>query len=321
MILVTGASGFAGRHLLKELASGEADIVAWCRPGTRADAEGNTPAGVRAIWREVDLLDRAGVEAAVADAAPEEIYHLAAAADQGSSFRNTLLPLSTNVRGTHHLLDTVRRVAPRARVLVTGSASVYRPRETPLDEDAPLGPTSPYGLSKLAQEQLAARAVEEDGLALIITRSFNHLGPGQATWYFAPSFARQIALAEAGRIEPVIKVGNLESRRDLTDVRDTVRAYRLLMASGRVGVPYNVCRGEAFAIADVADMLRRVARRPVELVVDPARFRPVDTPLILGDPSRLRRETGWAAEIPLSQTIADVLAEHRALVSSTPVPH
>jgi GDP-4-dehydro-6-deoxy-D-mannose reductase len=320
MILITGASGFAGRHLLKELASAEADadVAAWCRPGTRGDAERNTPAGVRAIWQEVDLLDRAAVEAAVRDAEPDQIYHLAAAADQGSSFRDTLLPLSTNVRGTHYLLEAIRRVAPRARVLVIGSAAVYRPRETSLDEDAPLGPTSPYGLSKLAQEQLATRAVEEDGLALVITRSFNHLGPGQATSYFAPSFARQIALAEAGRIEPAIKVGNLASRRDMADVRDTVRAYRLLMASGRVRVPYNVCRGEAYAIADVANMLRRLARRPVELVVDAERFRPVDNPLVLGDPNRLQQETGWSPEIPLSQTIADVLAEQRMLVGGIP---
>jgi GDP-4-dehydro-6-deoxy-D-mannose reductase len=311
-VLVTGAAGFAGSHLLDLLVRDGRPIVGWSRP------EGDDPHTARndatggVSWRAVELLDQNAVQRALADIRPSLVYHLAGAAHQGSSWQESDTVLALNVRATHHLLDGLRQSAPDARVLVTGSAAVYRPAPVPLEEDAPLAPTSPYGLSKLGQELLALRAAHDDKLEVIVTRSFNHIGPGQSAAYFASSFALQLARIEAGLEDPIISVGNLESQRDLTDVRDTVRAYRLLMAHGRPGRTYNVCTGRAYAIKDVLAELRRQATREIEVRVDEARLRPADQALLVGNPARLTSDTGWRPEIPLSQTLADLLAWHRA---------
>lgn len=267
-------------------------------------------AGVPAVgWsrRDVDLLDRDAVRARIRDLTPAAIYHLAGAPHVGESWADTARPLRTNALATHYLLDAVRRAGARCRVLVTGSATVYRASADPIDEEGPLAPSSPYATSKLAQEQLALRAVAEDGIEVIVTRPFNHTGPRQPPSYFAPAFARQLALIEAGRMEPVIKVGNLDSRRDLTDVRDTVRAYELLMVRGRVGVPYNVCSGVGHSIREVLESLRSRVRVPVRVEVEAERLRPNDTPALVGSPARLRADTGWLPEIPLDRTLEDLL--------------
>ncbi|MPZ16820.1 MAG: NAD-dependent epimerase/dehydratase family protein [Luteitalea sp.] len=307
-VLVTGAAGFAGSHLLDLLIRDGRPIVGWYRPGS--DEPRTARDGV--TWRAVELLDGKAVQRALADMSPSALYHLAGAAHQASSWQESDTALALNVRATHHLLEVLRRRSPGTRVLVTGSAAVYRPAAVPLEEDAPLAPTSPYGLSKLAQELLALRAAHDDKLEVIVTRSFNHIGPGQSPQYFASSFALQLARIEAGLEAPVISVGNLEPQRDLTDVRDTVQAYKRLMAHGRPGTTYNVCSGHAYAIGDVLGELRRHATREIEVRVDTTRLRPTDQALLVGNPARLTTDTGWRPEIPLSQTLADLLAWHRA---------
>jgi GDP-4-dehydro-6-deoxy-D-mannose reductase len=218
---------------------------------------------------------------------------------------------STVVLCTHHLVEALRRVAPGARTLFPCTALVYRQTPAAITEDSPIGPASPYAVSKLAQEMLGVRAWEGDGQEVVITRSFNHVGPGQAPTFFASSFARQVAEIEAGRAEPVIHVGNLDAERDLTDVRDTVQAYRALMRRGRPGRIYNVCSGRAHRVGDILDQLVSRARVPVEIRVDPARLRPNDTPRVLGDPRRIHDETGWSASIPIGRTLDDVLDDWR----------
>lgn len=313
-ILVTGASGFVGRHLLALLAAEHATVTAWGGPGPDG-APFDPPAGSAAVtWTGIDVLDARAVDAAVAGAPPDAVYHLAGAAQVGGSWDRAAETLAVNLAGTHHLLEALRRHAPRARVLVSGSALVYRPADRPLREDDALGPANPYGLSKLAQELLARRAWEDDGLAVVVTRSFNHLGPGQAPAFFAPGFARQVAAIEAGRQAPVIDVGNLDARRDMMDVRDTVRAYRALAAGGRPGRVYNVCAGRAHRVGDLLDALVARAAVPIAVRVDPARLRPNDTPLVLGDPARIQGELGWTATIPIERTLDDVLAEWRGRV-------
>jgi GDP-4-dehydro-6-deoxy-D-mannose reductase len=183
---------------------------------------------------------------------------------------------------------------------------VYQPAPERLTEAHPLVPATPYGVSKLAQELLAARAVG-DRLDVRIARAFNHVGPRQDASFAASDFARQIAEIEAGRRQPEIVAGNLEARRDMTDVRDTVRAYQMLIERGQTARPYNVCSGKAIAISDVLDRLVAKARVPVRVRVDQARFRPQDVPLLEGDPSRIREELGWAPAIPLERTLDDVL--------------
>jgi GDP-4-dehydro-6-deoxy-D-mannose reductase len=299
-ILVTGAAGFAGSHLVDRLVGDGADVVAWHRPGGSPARE-----TARTRWEAVDLLDGDGVAAAIARLQPSAVYHCAGAAHVGRSWDSTESTFATNVRGTHHLLRALEQAGAGARVLVPSSALVYAYANEALTEAHPLVPGSPYALSKLAQEMLACRT--NGPLSVTIARSFNHFGPRQDPYFVASGFARRIADIEKGRWTPEISVGNLEARRDLTDVRDTVRAYTLILERGTPGRPYNVCSGRAITMRHLLDLLLARARVPVTVRIDPARYRPNDTPLLLGDPSRLRDELGWTAEIPLEQTLDDLL--------------
>jgi GDP-4-dehydro-6-deoxy-D-mannose reductase len=302
-VLVTGASGFVGSHLLPLVAAEPGSAIeAW----TRDVVPHSLPA---ARWTVIDMGDRHAVERAVALAPPEVVYHLAGAAHVGQSFTSAADTLETNALGTAILLDALRAHAPGARVLVVGSSTVYRPSDRALDEDSPVGPSSPYGLSKLAAERLAVRAAREDGLHTIVGRAFNHVGPGQSPAFFASSFASQIAEIERGARPPVLRVGNLDARRDLSDVRDVVRAYHLLVRHGAAGGVYNVCSGRAHAIGDILQAMIASARVPV--AVDPALLRPNDTPLVLGSYGRLAAATGWSPAFAIEATMADVLEDWR----------
>lgn len=301
-VLVTGAAGFAGSHLLDLLASrGIADVVAWHRPTTTPQRP--IP---RTRWDGVDLLDRTAVAEAIRRAQPAAIYHLAGAAHVGRAWDRTASTFEVNVLGTHYLLEALRQNRIRVPLLITSSAMVYRPAAERLTESHPLIPANPYGVSKLAQELLATRAVPE-GVDVRIARSFNHVGPRQDPSFAASDFARQIAEIETGRREATISVGNLDARREVTDVRDTVRAYELLLTRGQTARPYNVCSGQAIPIRDVLDRLVAKARVPVEIRVDSARFRPQDLPLLEGDPTRIREELGWTPSIPIDDTLDAVL--------------
>ena len=310
-VLVTGAAGFAGGHLVERLRH-EGRVEGWYRPGVPPPQSRAGMDGVQ--WRAVDLRDAAAVDEAIADLRPAAVYHLAGAANQGAAWAETDITFELNVRATHVLLRAVERHVPRARVLITTSAAVYAPSDGPLDERSVIGPRTPYGVSKLAQEMLAVDAARHQNLDVVIVRPFNHIGPGQDLGFFAPAFARQIARIEAGLEPGPMQVGNLEPRRDLLDVRDTVRASALLMRDGRRGEIYNVCRGEAIGIGELLDLLRADAAVPVDVQVDPARLRPVDVPLLLGDHGQLTAVTGWRPEIPISRTLHDVLEEQRAAV-------
>lgn len=310
-ILVTGAAGFAGSHLLDLLGEAPARVVALRKPGIGAETQAAYPA---IEWVEVDLLDRDSMRRTIGAVAPAAIYHLAGSPHVGQSWKAATDTLSVNVMGTHHLLEALRTEGLHSRVVVPSSAYVYRPAGHPLTEDDAIESTSPYAISKVATELAAARAFRRDGIPAIVARAFNHIGPRQGPSFFASGVARQVALIEAGRLEPVIRVGNLESRRDVTDVRDTVRAYRALAEHGTPGVAYNVCSGQARTMRDVLEGLLALARVRVSVQPDPDRFRPKDTPLLLGDPSRIRRDVGWEPRIPIEQTLCDLLEYWRRAV-------
>lgn len=310
-VLVTGAAGFAGGHLVTLLRS-QGPVEGWYRPGVPPSAPALALPDV--TWRGVDLRDAAAVDAAMQALRPAAIYHLAGAANQGAAWAQTDLTFELNVRVTHVLLRAVARHAPDARVLVTTSAAIYAPTDAALTEASPIAPATPYGVSKLAQEMLALAAGRDQHLDVVVVRPFNHIGPGQDLGFFAPAFARQLARIEAGVEAGPMRVGNLTPRRDLSDVRDTVRAYAALVAQGQRGAIYNVCRGEAFPIGELLDLLRAQVTVPVDVEVDPEKLRPVDVPLLLGDHSKLTAVTGWRPEIPMTQTLADILDEQRAAV-------
>lgn len=300
-VLVTGAAGFVGSHLLELLDTEGADVVAWFRPGTTPAFPG------RARWVELEMLDAAAVSGAIGRTRPSAIYHLAGAAHVGDSWRRTRETFESNVLATMHLFDALRAHALSPRVLVTGSANVYTPLDRAITEQDAVVPSNPYGVSKLAQEMLAVRVWEDDGVPALVARSFNHVGPRQAPSYVAPSIARQIAAIEARHRAPLLTLGNLDARRDIMDVRDTVRAYRAMMASALPGVPYNVCSGHAVSIRELVDCFCAHAMVPVTIEQDPALLRPNDIPLLLGDASRLMRDTHWAPQVTLDQTVGDLL--------------
>ena len=305
-ILITGAAGFAGSHLADLLGASGADIVAWHRPGPEAP-----PARPGVRWQAVDIVDPDAVRTAIASVKPTAVYHCAGAAHVGKSWEHTTPTFEINVRGTHNLLEGLRRAGLRSKVLIPSSAMVYRISDEAMTEDQPLVPHSPYALSKLAQEMTGLRA-RADGLHVTIARSFNHVGPRQDPFFAASGFARRIADIEAGQFEPELAVGNLEARRDIHDVRDTVRAYQMILEHGADGRAYNVCSGRAISIGALLDKLLAHARVPINVRVDPARYRPNDVPLLLGDPTRLTTELGWLPEISLDQTLEDLLAYWRS---------
>jgi GDP-4-dehydro-6-deoxy-D-mannose reductase len=311
-VLVTGAAGFAGSHLLDLLLKDGIRVVAWRRPGIGAATQAQYPS---IDWSEIELLDRSTVHARIRDLGPGVIYHLAGAPHVGQSWETSADTLAINVLATDHLLEALRLAGLRSRVVIPSSAYVYRAADRALHEDDPLDSSSPYAFSKIGTELAGARAARYDGIEVVLARAFNHIGPRQDPSFFSSSVARQIAMIEAGRAEPVIVVGNLEAKRDFTDVRDTVRAYQALAKRGRPGQVYNVCSGRAYAVRELLDRMLALARGPIAVKTDPARLRAHDTPLLLGDPTRIKAETGWEPVISLQQTLQDLVDFWRHSVS------
>jgi len=309
--LVTGANGFVGPHLVRALSAGGGRV--------HGLGVGAAPAGLPLQgWRAADLEDTESIAAAIEAVRPDAVVHLAGQSSAALSFENPIGTFRINALGTWNLLRAVHASAPRARVLVVGTGEIYGPQVegTRAAEDAPFRPVSPYGLSKAAADALAATAHRSWGLDVVRTRSFAHAGPGQTPRFALPSFAQQIAAIEAGRAEPLLRVGNLKVTRDITDVRDVVAGYLSLLERGHAGAAYNVCRGQGVRLDDVVASLAARARVPVRVEVDPQRFRPADVPYLVGDPSAIERDCGWRAETPLDRTIDELLEEWRAKTAS-----
>lgn len=293
--LISGATGFVGPHLIQHLED--------CGDHVVAVGHHEGP----------DLLDAEAWSDTIATEAPDVVYHLAGFSDVGASWKHPTEAFQLNAMGTLTILEAARR-HPAARVIVVSSADVYgiaSPASLPLAESAPLQPRSPYGSSKQAAEALALQYHRGWGLDVIVVRPFNHIGPGQSANFFAPAIASKIARAE---IEGggVVTHGDLSPERDFTDVRDVVRAYRLIATDGKSGSIYNVCSGRAVAMSTILDALIGAATVPITTTPDPDLVRPVDLPVLRGSFDRLHEDTGWQPSIPLNDTLTDVLGDARS---------
>ncbi|HEX5725478.1 MAG TPA: GDP-mannose 4,6-dehydratase, partial [Longimicrobiaceae bacterium] len=287
-VLVTGAGGFVGRHLVRCLLAEGHRVFAGTTP-LHEPAEGELDA---AAWLPLDVTSDRSLAAAVAEAEPDWVFHLAAQSSVGESFADPLGTWEVNATGTVRLL---RALPPAARLLFVSSAEVYGAvpeAEQPLREDRPLRPLNPYAASKAAAEMAVVQASLEGRVAAVVARSFNHTGPGQDTRFALPAFAAQLAAMRLGAAEPVLRVGSLAARRDFLDVRDVVRAYLLLVERGTPGEAYNVCSGTAHSMRELVDELLLLSGTGARVETDPARVRPVEVPLLRGDPARLRA-LGW----------------------------
>lgn len=272
----------------------------------------------RVTFHEGDIEDPFSVAGAVRAAAPDRVYHLAAQSYPSESWGAPVTTLRTNVEGTVNLLEAVRAHAPQARVQIAGSSAEYgwvTPEEVPICEARALRPASPYGVSKVAQELLGLQYHDSYGMQVIVTRSFNHVGPRQGDRCSIQTFCQQMALIEAGGQPPTLLVGNLDARRDFTHVADVARALWLLLDRGAPGTVYNLCSGSATRIGDVVELVRARGHVPVEVKVDPARLRPSDEPILMGDNTRLRAATGWAPQIGMERIVDELLAYWRNAVT------
>jgi len=308
-VLITGITGFVGSHLADHcLALGDVEVVGICRWRSRRDNIEHLEGDVE--MHECDLRDAHSVKRLITEVRPERIFHLAAQSYVPTSWNSPAETLTTNVIGQLNIFEAMREIGSEAPIQIAGSSEEYglvHPDEVPITEDNALRPLSPYAVSKIAQDTLGYQYFRSWGLQVVRTRAFNHTGPRRGDVFVTSNFAKQIAEIEAGIREPVIHVGDLTPERDFTDVRDIVRAYWLSLERCTPGEVYNVASGKAYRIREVLDLLLAHSGRDIEVREDPARLRPSDVPLLLGDATKFREASGWKPEIPFEKTTADLL--------------
>lgn len=315
--LVTGITGFAGSHLAEYLLNRK-DVEVYGTVRWRSRTENIEGIRDRIRFVECDLTDATAVDQAVQKVRPDLIFHLAAQSFVPTSWLAPAETLMNNILGELNLFEAVRRAGIDPLIQIACSSEEYglvHEDEVPINEDNPLRPQSPYAVSKIAQDFLGYQYFRSYGLRVVRTRTFNHTGPRRGEVFVTSSFAKQIAEIEHGLAEPVLKVGNLEARRDFTDVRDVVRAYWLALERGEPGEVYVIASGRDHRISEVAEMLLTMSTVPIRIEQDPSRMRPSDVPVLLGDSTKFRRRTGWEPLIPFEKTLADLLEYWRARVA------
>ena len=316
-VLITGITGFAGSHLADHLLD-EGGYEVFGLRRWRSRTENVTHLAGRVTFVEGDITDPRRMRDVVAEVSPDLVFHLAAQSFVPTSWQEPDATLTTNIRGQLNLFEALRGLDKPCRVQIAGSSEEYGlvlPEETPITEDNPLRPLSPYAVSKVTQDMLAWQYYRSYGLDVVRTRGFNHTGPRRGEVFVVSNFARQIALIEAGRQEPVIRTGNLDATRDFTDVRDMVRGYRLALEKGVKGEVYNLCSGRDIRIGDMLDRLVALASVQIRVEQDPARMRPSDVMVLLGSAARFHAATDWEPAIPFEQTLSDTLDFWRARVA------
>ncbi|MBC5808528.1 MAG: hypothetical protein DLM53_10660 [Candidatus Eremiobacter antarcticus] len=306
---VTGADGFVGQWLIRHLIEEGHEITGLIR-GEHPDLTTLDAARATLVdWRPFRLGDVDGARALLDQSRPDVVFHLAAQSSVPASIQNPVGTFEANVLGTAALLEACRTSRLDPTVLVVGSSDAYGPGagSEPLRENAPLRPRNPYAASKAAAEYVALQYAQAGWARVVVTRSFNHTGPGQTTNFAVASFAKQIADIKRKRKEPPLRTGSLVPRRDLSDVRDVVHAYAMLGVHGHAGRVYNICSGNAPSMGEIVERLLRIAGVQAEVTQDPALVRAVETPVLLGDPTLIQTDVGWRPAIALEQTLSDLL--------------
>jgi GDP-4-dehydro-6-deoxy-D-mannose reductase len=313
-VLITGITGFAGSHLADHcLTVPGADVHGLIR--WRSRTENIEHLNGKITLHECDLRDAGSTRDVIEHVRPQFIFHLAAQSFVPTSWRAPSESLTTNVLGQLHIFEAVRKIQHECRIQLACSSEEYGmvySHEFPIKEENPLRPMSPYGVSKVGQDMLGYQYFMSYKTDVVRTRAFNHTGPRRPPVFVCSDFAKQIVDVERGLRKPVMYVGNLEAVRDFSDVRDVVRAYWLSLDKGKPGEVYNICSGKAWKIRDILDVLLGMTSAKIEIRTDETRLRPSDVPVLLGDCSRFKRDTGWQLEIPFEQTLRDIMAYWRA---------
>jgi GDP-4-dehydro-6-deoxy-D-mannose reductase len=313
-VLITGITGFAGSHLVDYLLTlPGVEVMGILRWRSRTENIEHFQDKVRLV--ECDLRDASSVRDVIGDLRPDRIFHLAAQSFVPTSWTAPTESLVTNIIGQLNIFEAVKKLHIMPRIQLACSSEEYGmvyENELPIRETNPLRPLSPYAVSKVGQDMLGYQYFMSYKIPVIRTRGFNHEGPRRGPVFVCSDFAKQIADIEKGRRAPVLKVGNLDARRDFTDVRDVVRAYWLSLEKGEPGEVYNICSGRCWTIREMLDMLLAMTKTKIKIEADPARMRPSDVPVLLGDASRFRSATGWEPTIPFDQTLRDLLEYWRA---------
>jgi GDP-4-dehydro-6-deoxy-D-mannose reductase len=302
-IFITGATGFVGRHLINLLGSAEYTIFGTSFP------EKPGPDDKKKNIVYLDIRSEKGITEAIKKALPDWVFHLAAVSKVKYSWEKRRETMETNLMGTFFLFEAVRKYAPKSRILLVSSSDVYggSSSATPLREEDSFHVTSPYAFTKVSGEVLSKFYVQIEKLNIVVARSFPHTGPGQSPDFVCSDWACQIAKIEKGLAEPVIKVGEIRVERDFLDVRDVVRAYVLLMKKGKKEEVYNVCSGKLISLKEILDILLSFSSKKIKVKVDPQKKRKIDIPCLLGDNSKIKKETSWEPEIPIEKTLQDLL--------------
>ncbi|MCJ7680881.1 MAG: GDP-mannose 4,6-dehydratase [Candidatus Aminicenantes bacterium] len=309
-VLITGITGFAGSHLAEYILNNHPDITVSGIVRWRSRMDNIIPFQDKIHLVEADLKDMVSLKKCLAEVKPDRIFHLAAQSFVPTSWNCPTETFAINCIGQINLFESALLLGLKPRIQIAGSSEEYgfvSPDEVPMTENNPLRPLSPYAVSKVGQDLLAYQYFMSYGLETVRTRGFNHTGPRRGEVFICSNFARQIAVIEKGKAAPVIKVGNLEAKRDFTDVRDIVRAYWLSLEKGEAGDVYNIGTGTSYRMQEVLDLLLEMSRVTVSVEVDPKRLRPSDVPILLSDSSKFRKLTGWKPEIPFKQTLQDLL--------------
>ena len=302
--LVIGAGGFAGSYLIKHLHDE-------CGYEVAATRHINNPFNdAKATVYDLDILDKEAITTLLFEVRPDYIFHLAAQSSVSVAWSNPQLTIDVNIKGVVNVLDAVRELYYKPRIVVIGSGEEYghiKPNETPIKEENRLDPGNIYAATKACQNMICSIYSKAYDMELVMVRAFNHIGPKQSPIFVVSDFCKQVAEIEAGLRKPVMYVGNLSAKRDFTDVRDVVRAYGLLASHGAKGETYNVGRGHAYEIREILDKIISLSDCDIKVEIDQAKIRPVDVPIIEADITKLQLATGWDARISIDETLKEVL--------------